>query len=208
MTRLRSTVTICLLLAGSLAARAQSNLQLAANLTPNPVINVPGTIQAEMISVDVPSNGEPATHVNLPALSTSSPLQARLLLASEENGVIAGNMPAQDGASSALVNTEKPAPVATGSRAADWKYFGWNAALFGSSVADVEALMRCTGCTAVPLSLQRRSLLYGIGLPIDAGIAYVGYLQKRNGRRWWFIPAAAVAVANAGLTYHWAHPAH
>jgi hypothetical protein len=77
--------------------------------------------------------------------------------------------------------------------------------MMGASVADAQTLSDCPNCTYIPSTLHRSGILYGVGLPADAAIAYIGYELKRGGHRWWFVPAVAMTVAHSYLAYHWAH---
>lgn len=83
-------------------------------------------------------------------------------------------------------------------------FWAVNAALLGASAANAETLHSCVNCTYIPANLHNRGVLLGIGLPIDIGIAYLGYHLKKNGHSWWYVPAAAFTGANAALAAHWA----
>lgn len=103
----------------------------------------------------------------------------------------------------------QPAPEKSTAPASSVKVTGpwfWavNAALLGASAANAETLHSCVNCTYIPANLHNRGVLLGIGLPIDIGIAYLGYHLKKNGHSWWYVPAAALTGVNAGLAAHWA----
>ncbi len=98
----------------------------------------------------------------------------------------------------------KATAVHTGPRVMNWSYWTVNGALVGASVADVQALYNCPNCTFVPSAFHRPGLLYGAGIPADILVMYLGYHLKKNGHRWWPVPAAALTVANAYLAYHFA----
>ena len=100
-------------------------------------------------------------------------------------------------------NTVQKAPRSAVATTGPW-FWTVNLALLGASVANVETLHNCVNCTFVPTNLHDRAVLYGIGLPLDAGIAYLGYHLKKNGHRWWYVPAVALTGVNAGLAAHWA----
>jgi len=99
---------------------------------------------------------------------------------------------------------EAPEPVAqTKKVVADWKYFAVTGTMFASSVANSETLIRCSNCTVVTASMHRRGFTYGVGLSVDAATSYLSYKLKKQGRRWWFVPAVALTAANTYLSYHW-----
>jgi hypothetical protein len=100
--------------------------------------------------------------------------------------------------------TPKMPPPAGQKNVTNSFYWLVNSALVAASVANSETLYNCSNCTAVPSSLHRRGVTYGVGLPIDAGVAYLGYYLKKNGHHWWYAPALALTAANGILAYHWA----
>lgn len=108
-----------------------------------------------------------------------------------------------DSSQPAAGNTVQKAPRSAVATTGPW-FWTVNLALLGASVANVETLHNCVNCTFIPTNLHDRAVLYGIGLPLDAGIAYLGYHLKKNGHRWWYVPAVAFAGVNAGLAAHWA----
>lgn len=98
------------------------------------------------------------------------------------------------------------APTATVKRKVmDWKYTAVTGALFAASASNAETLVRCDNCTYIPLSMHRRGVTYGVGLPIDIAVSYFGYRLKKQGHRWWYVPSVALTAANAYLSYHWAN---
>lgn len=88
-------------------------------------------------------------------------------------------------------------------RVGNWEFYALNSALVGASIADAETLVRCDNCTYVPAPLHRRGLTYGVGLPVDVAVIYLGYELKKKGHRWWYVPGVALTAANAYLSYHW-----
>lgn len=89
-------------------------------------------------------------------------------------------------------------------KVADWFYWSVNGALVAASVADAQTLVNCPNCTYIPQELHRPGVLYGVGLPVDVAVGYLGYSLKKKGHAWWAAPAIAFTVANAFLAYHWA----
>jgi hypothetical protein len=93
---------------------------------------------------------------------------------------------------------------------ADRNYLMLTGGMFGASVANAELTLRClnqhASCNDVPPSLHSRAAIYGIGIPVDLGIAYLTYCLKRKHNHMWYVPAAAVTGANiffAYRAYHW-----
>ncbi|MGA9353196.1 MAG: hypothetical protein WBV46_05855 [Terriglobales bacterium] len=77
-------------------------------------------------------------------------------------------------------------------------------AMFASSIVAVEKTNTCIQqhtCSFVPVAFRSRGALYGAGIPIELGIAYVSYKLKQHGHRWWFVPAFAVTGANSYVAY-------
>ncbi len=105
---------------------------------------------------------------------------------------------------------QRAAPAAAGglNRALDGKYAVVMSAMFASSIVNVEKTNTCLEqhtCSFVPVAFRSRMALYGAGIPMEAGIAYLGYRLKEQRHRWWFVPALAVTAANAYVAYHSAH---
>lgn len=100
---------------------------------------------------------------------------------------------------------DAPAPAAkpTNMKVVDWKFSAVTGALFGATIANAETLNGCDNCTFLPASIHRRGFTYGVGLPVDIAVSYVGYSLKKHGQRWWYVPSMALTVANAYLAYHW-----
>ena len=89
----------------------------------------------------------------------------------------------------------------------DGRFWEVNAAMFSSSIVNVEMATRCLAqktCADVPSPCRSRWAMYGLGLPADGAVSYLGYYLKRRGNRWWFVPSVAVTFANAYVAYHWA----
>lgn len=76
--------------------------------------------------------------------------------------------------------------------------------VFVSTVANAEVIARCvpTSCQSIPPAIRSRGALYGIGIPASAGVSYLSYRMKRDGSKWWFIPAAIFAQANFIYAVH------
>ena len=69
---------------------------------------------------------------------------------------------------------------------------------FASSAANVEVISRCapTSCQSIPPAIRSRGALYGIAIPATAGVSYLGYRMKRDGNKWWFLPATILIQGN------------
>jgi hypothetical protein len=156
----------------------------------------PQALEASAASAVVATSEGPASTLdnaaNLPRLHVpeSQPVitRPRLLLVSE---------------TAQQAPEKSPAPASTVKVATPW-FWAINAALVGASVANTETLHSCVNCSYVPSNLHNRAISFGIGLPIDIGIAYLGYHLKKNGHNWWYAPAAVLTGANAALAAHWA----
>jgi len=101
-------------------------------------------------------------------------------------------------------------PLGVDRGVADRKYFAVTGVMFSASIANAELTLSCLNkhrsCNDVPSSLHSRAAMYGIGIPADLGIAYLTYFMKRKHSHIWYVPAAAVTVANAFLgvrAYRW-----
>ena len=158
---------------------------LTANLVETPAI---GAIGNESDLPDAPSASRPDTSEGAPA---PSPVVKR-----ESHGA----PPAAMGG-----------PLGVDRDVADRKYFAVTGAMFSASVANAELTLNClnkhASCNDVPSSLHSRAAMYGIGIPADLGVAYLTYFMKRKHSHMWYVPAAAVTVANVFLgvrAYRWA----
>jgi hypothetical protein len=88
---------------------------------------------------------------------------------------------------------------------ADKKYWGATGLMFGSTVADIELTQRCQEvgqCSYAPSSLRSRAAMYGIGLPANAGLAYLSYRMKKHHSPIWFAPQVLMTGANAYVSLH------
>lgn len=136
------------------------------------------------------------------ATSVLAQTSAPVTVASKEDS---GNPPLPY-APSAVRKSEAAAPAPIVVPVTRDKYFMLvNGLMFGSSIADAELTTRCLisgACTALPGPLRSRATLYGVGLPIDVTVAVMTYRFKRSGRRWWFVPAAAVTAGNIIYSIH------
>lgn len=80
--------------------------------------------------------------------------------------------------------------------------------MFASSIVNVEETNKCLQartCSFVPADFRSRKALYGIGIPAELGVAYLGLTLKDRGHRWWFVPPIAITAANIYVAYHSAH---
>ncbi len=82
-------------------------------------------------------------------------------------------------------------------RVATRSYWATTAAVFGSNIAAIEVLQSClaaSGCQSIPGPMRSRGAMYGVGLPVAAGVSYLDYYLKKKEKRWWYVPAV-VATA-------------
>jgi hypothetical protein len=110
-----------------------------------------------------------------------------------------------DGSQQVHSRMTEPAMKNNEFRTADSNYVGVMGMMFASSIVAVEMTHRCIEahtCSFVPVPLRSRGALYGIGIPAEAGVAYLSYKLKQHGHRWWFVPALAVTAANTYVAYH------
>jgi hypothetical protein len=104
------------------------------------------------------------------------------------------------------VRSGEAAPATTGGvgRTLDAPYVIQMGAMFASSIVIVEKTNTCIQqhtCSFVPVAFRSRGALYGAGIPVELGIAFVSYKLKQHGHRWWFAPALAVTGANSYVAY-------
>jgi hypothetical protein len=139
------------------------------------------------------------------ALSTSGakpPQQFSTRLVGNQLPLLRSALPQADLSAAQPGTAKTPAPE--GQKITSTSFWLVNGALLASTVANSETLYNCANCTFLPSSMHRRGVTYGVGMPVDAGLAYLGYYLKKNGHRWWYAPALAVTAANGLLAYHWA----
>ena len=89
--------------------------------------------------------------------------------------------------------------------AADGKFWAITGLMVGSTVANVEYTTRCMDagrCKLVPDALRSRGALYGVSLPLNVGVGYLGYALKARGQKLWFLPAALVTAGNVVYATH------
>ena len=151
-----------------------------------------------------------------------------LLLATTASAFAQSPTPVQtvslaDRASNALPESPRPQPGRTAEaqspaarsislggegHAADGKFWAVTGLMVGSTIANVEYTTRCMDagrCTLVPDALRSRGALYGVSLPLNVGVGYLGYALKARGQKLWFLPAALVTVGNVVYATHAAH---
>ncbi len=93
----------------------------------------------------------------------------------------------------------KPEPVA------NLPYWATTAAVFGSNIAAIELLQGCLAakeCQSIPGSMQSRAAMYGVGLPVAAGVSLLGYYLKKKQKRWWYVPAAMATAFDLFFVVH------
>ena len=123
--------------------------------------------------------------------------QAARLYSEAASWPTAGNTSATPAA--AANNVRKPV--------ADRAFWATSAVVFASTVANVELSHRCVEqhrCSLEQLPSKSRAGMYAVALPIDIGTAFLGYKLKQRSRRWWFVPATLLTVAQ---TYSLTHAA-
>jgi hypothetical protein len=88
---------------------------------------------------------------------------------------------------------------------ADKSYFAVNGAMYSSSIVTAELAQRCLAaqaCQVIPGAFRGRAAMYAIGLPLETGVAYLGYYLKSKKKSWWFVPAALVTAADVVVASH------
>ena len=106
--------------------------------------------------------------------------------------------PTGDSVSATSSNLLPTASKAKSEHAAGATFWVVTSIAFASSAANVEVISRCapTSCQSIPPAIRSRGDLYGIAIPATAGVSYLGYRMKRDGNKWWFLPAAILTQAN------------
>jgi hypothetical protein len=90
---------------------------------------------------------------------------------------------------------------------ADANYWHSTAALFGSTIINVEMTARCSEehtCLTQISPGSARAKLYLYTLPADVGLSYLAYRLKGRGSHWWSVPQVVFTAANlfsAGRSY-------
>jgi hypothetical protein len=77
--------------------------------------------------------------------------------------------------------------------------------MFAASIVNVEETNKCLQagtCSFVPEDLRSRKRLYAVGVPAELGVAYLSFMLKDRGHRWWFAPVIAVTAGNIYVAYH------
>lgn len=90
-----------------------------------------------------------------------------------------------------LATSAKNEPVA------NWPYWASTGAVFGSNIAAIEVLQSCLGankCQSIPSGMRSRGAMYGVGMPVAAGVSYLDYYLKKKEKRWWYVPAIAATA--------------
>jgi hypothetical protein len=143
------------------------------------------------------------SHAQLPiveaaALYPDAPSAMRMVAADTQDN--------SNGNNATAIRSGEAAPATTDGlgRTFDAPYVIQMGAMFASSIVTVEKTNTCIQqhtCSFVPVAFRSRGALYGAGIPIELGIAYVSYKLKQHGHRWWFAPALAVTGANSYVAY-------
>lgn len=118
-------------------------------------------------------------------------------------------------APSATWKSTSPPPAAKApvvdSGVLDTSFVAVNELMFSSSIANVELTTRCMNsgaCADVPGPFRSRGALYGIGLPLEFGVALLEHRLRRSGHHWWSVPAAIVTTGNIIYGVHAGHYMH
>ncbi len=93
----------------------------------------------------------------------------------------------------------------TAKRVATGSYWATTAAVFGSNIAAIELLQSCLAageCQSIPGPMRSRGAMYGVGLPVAAGVSYLDYYLKKKEKRWWFVPAVAATAFDLFFVVH------
>jgi hypothetical protein len=89
---------------------------------------------------------------------------------------------------------------------ADQRYWDMTVAMFGASIANAELTQRCEEekrCSFLPPVLSNRTGKYGIGIPSDLALAYIGYKLKKRNHKWiWVVPEALSTSVNLYVGIH------
>lgn len=91
-------------------------------------------------------------------------------------------------------------------RNADVSYWNSTAALFGTTILNVELTARCAEqhtCLTSIAPYSTRGELYAYTLPTDVALSILS-LKLKNGHRWWMIPQVTFTAGNlfsAGRSY-------
>jgi hypothetical protein len=180
----RSFICIAFVLASALSLLAQDDLQLKAG-DPAPLPLTAKLVEAPVMG-DVNHGSElpDAPSASQPDTSTADPAASPVVKRESQ-----GARPAAMGG-----------PMGVDRSVADRNYWAVTGGMFSASILNAELTMHClqqhASCNDVPSSLRSRTALYGIGIPADLGVAYLTYYMKRKHNRMWYVPAAAVTVAN------------
>jgi hypothetical protein len=88
---------------------------------------------------------------------------------------------------------------------ADRAFWTSTGILFAVTVANVQVSHSCLeaqSCTLEQLPSKSTGGMYAVALPIDAGVAFLGYKLKQHSHRWWWVPAAALTAAQTYSLIH------
>jgi hypothetical protein len=168
------------------------------------------TVSLAFVPLCVAQDGQAAgPHPQPPAVETAAlyPDAPSVLMAAvaDTSGNNNGNGNNNDN-NATTVRSGEAAPASSDgfSRTVDAPYVIQMGAMFASSIVAVEKTNTCLQqhtCSFVPVAFRSRGALYGTGIPIELGIAYLSYKLKQHGHRWWFAPALAITGANSYVAY-------
>lgn len=105
-------------------------------------------------------------------------------------------------------NGARPAMTIGPLHAIDRKYMLAVGTMFAASIVNVEETNKCLQvgtCSFVPEDLRSRKRLYAVGVPAELGVAYLSFILKDRGHRWWFAPIIVVTAGSIYIAYHSTH---
>lgn len=94
------------------------------------------------------------------------------------------------------------APPAKDERVATLPYWATTGVVFGSNIAAIEVLQSCLSanqCQSIPGAMRSRGAMYGVGIPVAAGVSLLDYYLKKKEKRWWYVPAIAATAFNVAF---------
>lgn len=161
-------------------------------------LSLPAAAQTSVVP-DAPSGETMREAESVPSSRTFTAPATSAKWAELRPPVLVGG-PESGNTESAAVTAKPPQPFGRVMGPGYWAVMG---SMFASFAVNAEGLYNCPKCSSVPSELHRRGMLYGIGIPVNAGFTWAGYHMKKRGNHLWFLPPTLFTAANAGLAYHW-----
>jgi hypothetical protein len=186
------------------------------------VANDNGAVRVSAISgtLEVTQEGKTATIAGGQSVSAIGPGCSSVVATARElpdaPGAVARDDQDEVGSSRRRLSSRDNAPATAAgprfswdSRVADRSYWSVTGALFSSSIVGAELSVRCVEEGKCANRMKdfptNRALVYGVGIPADAGVAYLTYYLKKKRSHFWFVPAAAITAGNIYFAAHSAH---